>query len=572
MDLISMRVRLFRTIGQTEIELPLDRYLTVVGPNNSGKTNLLRAVQMFFTGHDNDLAYSRSRDFTFSGGTGKTSLLATFRIDADAPDDASIADMLERLYQLYGLDRPTETFSLSLVFSPSDVPTYQFLPNTKKPLDNAIQTQISRAQKQLVTELLGRFSCHYVPSEKSVRQLYDEVLNPFLKRTAAEALQPQLGELVNALSSVSKRVNSELAHAGLNTLEASFAIPNRDLELLLDSFEFRMKDPVDTELTYKGQGIQSTAFFAALRWVSEEEKKKGLRSVWLLEEPEAYLHPELMPTVHGLLKRVSEIASVVVSTHSLAFVPADPHNVVGTQLRDGTTEALRYTTYTQATEAIRSALGVRFSDYYSLAEYNLALEGQTDREFIQWYLDLVPAEAIELRRLRHANLLDFGGVKFLAGWLRATYQYIRQERALVAVFDGDSAGERERKDLNQFFGSHNIPFQANQHYVIVRAGYPIEALFPDKWMSDLYDEHANWFDDFAVDVAGTLASFRIADAHKSKVQRALAERAEQSTADPSWRTNWDVFAAGIEAALESEEKRLKKLASALLGSTSATQG
>lgn len=554
-----MRARLFRTIGQTEIELPLDRYLTVVGPNNSGKTNLLRAVQMFFTGHDNDLSYSRKRDFTFSGGTGKASLLATFKIDADAAEDATVAEMLEKLYQLYGLDRPTDTFSLSLVFSPSDVPTYQFLPNTKKPLDNAVQTQISRAQKQLVTELLGRFSCHYVPSEKSVRQLYDEVLNPFLKRTAADALRPQMAGLVTALNSVSKRVNSELAQAGLDALEASFAIPNGDLEFLLDSFEFRMKDPVDTALNYKGQGIQSTAFFAALRWVSEEEKSRGLKSIWLLEEPEAYLHPELMPTVQGLLRRVSEIASVVVSTHSLAFVPTDPHDVVGTQLRDGFTEALRYTTYTQATDSIRAALGVRFSDYYSLSEYNLALEGQSDRELIQWYLGLVPTEEIGLPRLRRANLLDFGGVKFLAGWLRATYQYVRQERALVAVLDGDAAGEKERKDLTQFFGGHGIPFQANQHYVIVRAGYPIEALFPDTWLTDLNAEHPTWFDDFAVDAAGALAAFKISDANKNKVQRALMERAERADEDTAWRSRWDVFAGAAEAALLADEKRLEKL-------------
>lgn len=560
MDLISMRTRLFRTIGQTEIELPLDRYLTIVGPNNSGKTNLLRAVQMFFTGPDNELAYSRRRDFTFSGGTGKTSLLATFKLDTEADADVAIVEGLERLYQLYGLARPTDTFSLSLVFSPSDVPTYQFLPNTKKPLDNAVQTQISRTQKQLVTELLAKFSCHYVPSEKSVRQLYDEVLNPFLKRTAADALRPQMTALRDALDAVSKRINAELAQAGLGALETSFAIPNGDLEFLLDSFEFRMKDPVDTELNYKGQGIQSTAFFAALRWVSEEERSRGLKSIWLLEEPEAYLHPELMPTVQGLLRRVSEISSVVVSTHSLAFVPADPHNLVGTQLRAGVTEAMRFTTYTQATDSIRAALGVRFSDYYSLDEYNLALEGQSDRELLQWYLGITPPQEHPLPRLRRAHLLDFGGVKFLAGWLRATYQYIRLERALVAVFDGDLAGEKERKDLTQFFGGHNIPFQANHHYVIVRSGYPIESLFPDSWLTDLNDEQPAWFDDFAVDSAGALASFKMSDANKTKVQRALIERAERAEDEPGWRARWDVFAEALETALEREEKRIAKLA------------
>ncbi|WOP18837.1 ATP-dependent nuclease [Raineyella sp. LH-20] len=554
MDLVSMRIRLFRTIGHTDIELPLDRYLTIVGPNNSGKTNLLRAIQMFFTGHENELHYSRPRDFTFSGGTGKTSLLATFRVADDSVEDAHIIAQLNRLYDLYGLSHPQETFSLSLVFSPSDVPTYQFLPNTKKPEENSVQTQISRTQKQLVTDLLSRFSCHYVPSEKSVRQLYDEVLNPFLKKAAAEALRPQMGHLVAALESVSERINNELAHAGLRGLHAAFSVPDGSLEALLDRFDFRMSDPVDTALTFKGQGIQSTAFFAALRWVSEEEQAKGLKSIWLLEEPEAYLHPELMPTVHGLLERVAEISTVAVSTHSLSFVPADPKTVLGTRLKDGFTEAVRYPTYAEATQAIRSSLGVRFSDFYNLGRFNLALEGKSDREMISWYLTSVDKDVLPLSRLREAHLLDFGGVKQLSGWLRATYQYVRMERALVSVFDGDLAGEKERKDLNQYFGNQKIPFQANRHYLVVRAGFSIESLFPDAWISQINEDHPNWFEDHSVDVSGALVAFKVNDSEKSRLQKALMRKADQEP-DTDWRERWDNFALAAEEALRLEDER-----------------
>lgn len=550
-----MRVRYFRTVGQTEIDLPLDQFLTIVGPNNSGKTNLLRAVQMFFTGHDNSFNYLRERDFTFNGGSGKTSLHATFRVDPDSPLDIQVIADIDKLFGLYEIERKSDLISLSLVFSPSGAPVYQFLPNTKKPSDGATQTQISRLQRQLVSDILGQFSCHYVPSEKSVKQLYDEVLNPFLRAVAADAVRPQVEELNAALEDVANRINGEIGEAGLNGIAASFVVPGQDLPELFNSFEFRLSDPVDTEFSQKGQGIQSAAFFAALRWVSEAEEQRGKRVVWLLEEPESYLHPELMEMVYGILRRVAEVSTVVVTTHSLSFVPDDPRQILGTSMEGGGTQAVRFDTYAGATESIRRGLGVRFSDFFNLRPFNVAVEGKSDRELMSWYLEVTPSEEMPLRRLREAHVLDFGGVKGLSGWLRATFPYVRKERCLVSIFDGDQAGEKERRDLNQFFGQRSIPWQANRDYVMVRKDFPIEALFPDVWIADTYEQHAGWFEDFAVDSTGVLTSFQLKDGKKSEFQQAMVRRAEGET-EASWRSGWDSLAAAIDGALGSQEARI----------------
>lgn len=555
MELVGMRVRYFRTVGQTDIDLPLDQFLTIVGPNNSGKTNLLRAVQMFFTGHDNSFNYLRERDFTFNGGNGKTSLHATFRVDPSSPLDVQVIAEIDKLYGLYEIERKTDLVSLSLVFSPSGSPVYQFLPNTKKPGDGATQTQISRLQRQLVSDILDQFACHYVPSEKSVKQLYDEVLNPFLRAVAADAVRPQIEELTAALDNVANRINGEIGAAGLGGISASFGVPRQALPELFNSFEFRLSDPVDTEFSQKGQGIQSTAFFAALRWVSEAEEQRGKRVVWLLEEPESYLHPELMAMVYGILRRVAEVSTVVVTTHSLSFVPDDPRQILGTSMSGGVTQAERFDTYAGATESIRRGLGVRFSDFFNLRPYNVAVEGKSDRELMSWYLDVASPEEVPLHRLRAAHVLDFGGVKGLSGWLRATFPYVRKERCLVSVFDGDQAGERERRDLNQFFGQKNIPWQANRDYVMVRKDFPVEALFPDEWISDAFDQHPGWFDDFAVDSSGVLTSFQLKDGKKTEFQQAMVGRAE-GEAGSAWRSRWDSFAGSIDGALGSQEARV----------------
>lgn len=558
MQLTRLRMRYFKTIGQAYVELPLDRYMTIVGPNNSGKTNILHAIQLLFTGNHGRVEYCRDRDFTFGGGTAKTSLLATFSADPTDSRDREFLEQLARLYSLYQLEPIETTFSLSLVMSPSDKPIYQFLPNTKRPDNKSTQSSISRLQKQLVTDLLDRFSCHYVPSEKSIKELYDEVLSPYLKRRAAEVLGSKLGDLETSLEQVSNQITSELAVVGLEDLVVSFNIPDNDLISMLNRFEFRMKDPSDTAIGFKGQGIQSTAFFAALRWVSEQEKERGLRSVWLLEEPEAYLHPSLMDTVHELLQRLSAISTVVVSTHALAFVPKDPRDVVGTQRVAGATELVKFETYTEATNSIRNSLGVHVSDFFGLGYYNLGVEGKSDRELISWYLSVAPKEEAPLLMLRKAKILDFGGVRALGGWMRAVYSYVRRERAFVAVFDGDQAGERERRDLSSYFGQHDIPFNSNEHFVMVRAGRSIEGLFPDEWIDEIHAVRPEWFDDYNVDSMGQLVSYHIKKGSaKTRVQHALMSRVKAEVG-ASWRSQWDIFARCLDLALVGEGARLAR--------------
>lgn len=64
MDLRSIRVRNFRSVEQEQF-LSFSNGTTIVGPNSSGKTNILKAVKMLFTGFENNLKYNRIDDLTF---------------------------------------------------------------------------------------------------------------------------------------------------------------------------------------------------------------------------------------------------------------------------------------------------------------------------------------------------------------------------------------------------------------------------------------------------------------------------------------------------------------------------
>ncbi len=74
MNLLRVQVRWFRSIGELELKIP--RICTVIGRNNSGKSNLLRAIRAFFFASDKAL---ESDDIShFAGDAEETWIECTF--------------------------------------------------------------------------------------------------------------------------------------------------------------------------------------------------------------------------------------------------------------------------------------------------------------------------------------------------------------------------------------------------------------------------------------------------------------------------------------------------------------
>lgn len=553
MKLVEIRVRNFRSIA-AEQHFTIPGRMTLVGPNNSGKTNLLKAVRVLFTGYENTYGYTRDIDLTFSVGKARTSITATF--DGNESDDNAIYEGIDELHALQGTTRSGNMITLNLYFTDTNTPVYSFFPNVKRPSPGAQAAQYSRTHISLVNAVLNGFSLHYVPSVKSVSEIYSELLMPFLRRKIAKVMEPLRTEVDASLAQAAKALNDELAAANLPGFQASFSIPNESVEDLVAGFDFMIADPQKTPIHEKGMGIQTTALLAAFRWITKQENDVGRTVVWLLEEPESYLHPHLANSCNKLLDNLAIDSTVITTTHSMAFVPQDPAHVCGTLLnKENRTEVTKFVNFQEAVSSIRGALGIKFGDFYNLAPYNVFVEGKSDREIFQWVLTKFPDDKYPWPNLRQAQFEDFGGVTHLCGFLRATYQFISKERACVAVFDGDDAGDKVRRELQGFFGNKNIPFEANKHYVSVRSKFSIEGLFPDQWIVDLHEQHAGWFDSYSIDAAGQLEPFSIKDNKKIDIQSSLIASANAAE-NLEWSTRFRNVCSILDTALGDLHKKL----------------
>ncbi|WP_417816171.1 ATP-dependent nuclease [Thalassospira alkalitolerans] len=552
MEIDDIRVRNFRTI-EIEQTLHISNNITLVGPNNSGKTNFLRAIQVFFTGYDNHFGYDRNHDLTFDAGRARTSITVSF--DGDVIRDEKIYHDLDELHRLQNTERHGTRFSLNLYFTDTNTPVYGIFPNVKRP-KGTLAAHYSRIHKNLVSSLLSTFRLHYVPSAKNVHQIYDELLAPVLRRKVSKVIEPYIDNIQDSLNDAAQALNEELSNAGLNNFAASFTLPKQSIEELVSGFDFMISDPQQTPIHEKGMGIQTTALLAALRWITHQEVSSGFQVIWLLEEPESYLHPELAENCNKILDNLAKDSTVLKTTHAMAFVPQNPSQVVGTRINENKrTELVHFKAFHESIASIRNSLGIRFSDFYNLSQFNVFVEGPSDRDIFEWVLSLLPEQDFPLKTLRQAQFEDFGGVSHLSGFLRATYDFIRKERACVAMFDGDDAGERVRKELQGYFGNKDIPFAANQNYVSVRSRFAVEGLFPDEWIISMHGENPQWFESFSVDATGELEPFRVKDKSKHTIQNALMAMAKDQT-NFDWATRFIGVCNTLDNALSLNQKNL----------------
>ena len=551
MKIENLRIRNFRTIGQ-EQSIDLTNGVTIVGPNSSGKTNILKAIELIFTGFENKFGYELKTDKTFGITTEQTTLTVTFsgdRLDLDK----DFFELYDELNDMLEEPKPlSNTFQLYLSFPNSENPKYVFFANEKRKPDTA--KSISRIQRQAVSVLLDKFICHYVPSSKSIGDLYSSLLQPFIKRYVAKVLDDKLQDINNSLKEISNHLDAQLKNAGLNHITSHFSLPNNSLEELIHRCEFNLSDPNMTSIERKGMGIQASAILASFLWITKEERKLNKSTIWLIEEPESYLHPELAGSCHKMLNEIGAEALLVTTTHSLAFVSQDPTRIAGTVSDASGTKIIKYDNYVHATTSIRKALGVRFSDYYNLGVSNIFVEGKSDREVFRWFLEHVTPELdsrFEWPFVRKSEFLDFTGVAGMEAFMKATYEFIYLERPVVTILDGDSAGDNTRKNLQNYFGNKRIPFQANKDFVTLHDGFSLEGLFPHSWIIEANNEHPNWFSNFATDVQGILKPFDVrTTANKEQLRNYLKEKAIASDS-LDWAERFITVFNVVEAALKT---------------------
>lgn len=191
-----------------------------------------------------------------------------------------------------------------------------FVPAIKEATD---ETKSSGAYMgKIVERLLSNLSSN--ENYKKAMLAYEQTKKGFTGGDESETRFREMQELEDKIGkTISELIPGVRAKLGVN-FPNFVDVVSRSLNLTLD-------DGIETDVEFKGHGLQRSVIFALLRLYGEilaEAPQSGSHTanslIIAIEEPELYLHPHHQRRFYDVLKQISEINQVVFCTHSSYFV------------------------------------------------------------------------------------------------------------------------------------------------------------------------------------------------------------------------------------------------------------
>ena len=294
----QVRIRRFRSINDLTVEC--DRITTIVGPNDAGKSNVVRALNLFFNGQTDDRqGLDFEKDFNkFSTSPKKKApqieIEVTFKIPKSFGSKGRTEVVWQKAWRRES-DAPVKNkicFPISVPLPPrSKIPTYlqrhilQYVPAIK--------------DQSFFTNLLGK--------------IYDYLSKSSSRFLIGDDLPKSTAELVGDL-------NEQLD----NIFEIS--LPD-NLRQIFENLTIKNEDGIP--LSRRGDGIKIRHIPELLKFITKlADEKVGKPNavkpshIWVFEEPENNLE---INSALGMVGRLNEIMSklpnlqIFITTHSPVF-------------------------------------------------------------------------------------------------------------------------------------------------------------------------------------------------------------------------------------------------------------
>jgi putative ATP-dependent endonuclease of OLD family len=333
MQLKELDLLNFRSFSNENVSF--ERKLTVlVGENNSGKSNIIDAIRLLSAplGGRREL-YCELTDIRFDSEPHAFEIAATFaglspaqqgRLLSATTDDTLTEARFGLRYDAAGKQscvRPTlwaGRFKAAPEVGSHEMVRHVYLP----PLRDA-KRALASGNPTRIYALLNHFLGGRDPNEVA----------KMLARTSADPILTDVDKAVTVgLDVLTAGVRRQNAALGFNTEEKLFDIA-RDLRFKLADHGITPED-----LRYSGHGFANLLYIATLA-VELEKTDNAELTIFLVEEPEAHLHPQLQAAVLNFLEERADLSlrpkedknvpaghlQVIVATHSpnlSAWVPS----------------------------------------------------------------------------------------------------------------------------------------------------------------------------------------------------------------------------------------------------------
>lgn len=443
----SIAIKDFRSISFANLNIT-SGFLPVVGANNSGKSNILRALNLFF---NNEVEPGRILNFSedFHNPSRRKKKEIVISIDFDLPASfkfqktirTGLEELLGRQFQI------KKTWSMPEYPIERDAKLKIFYKKNTGELKEASQDEEYRIRQFLALIRFRYVPNHIHPSEilRSEQSSIQIELLAKLRRSKKVPIEQQ-ESLFKELGKLSREfilpISKELHSAALHIETVDLSTP-KDMGELLFSFAPRLKvsgGEIFNALLH-GSGVQSLLTLLILRYLDSRFSSRfgwHQATIWAIEEPESFLHKDLEYKVADVLSETGGQDSrfqVFCTTHSDVFVR---HAIKGILcvLKNGKTEAQ----IRESRELCGEAAQLGISSYvppiiYGAPKPLLIVEGPSDKLLIEYsYASLKITCPWEIQDIQTITGGFFEGVDGFKTYLKGNQEIIKSRSLKSPIF------------------------------------------------------------------------------------------------------------------------------------------
>lgn len=438
MRLLSFSVTNFRSITDAH-KIPIGDSTVLIGRNNEGKSNVLRALSIAMTaltahaGEDplgtyearNTQRYSWRRDFPISLQARARGLESIFRLEFSLTE-AEIEEFRGKIKSSLNGTLPIE-----IKFGRNNVADIHV---RKQGMGGST---LSAKSPQIAKYVASRIEFIYVPAVRTedealsvVQEMLSTELAQLERNSDYIAALQKISDLQQPiLDKVSESIRKSLKQFLPSIKGVTVRVPQSARRVALRSqCKIEIDDGSRTLLEYKGDGVKSLAALGLLK----DKKKPDGASIVAIEEPESHLHPGAMHSLREVIETLTANNQVVITTHCPLFV--DRTSVSRNILIDGNTAKPA-----SDIASIRKLLGVRASDNLINASHVLVVEGDEDVVALSALLPFLSPTIGKALKQHHLVLEPIGGAGNLS------YKLTTLANALCVphvLLDNDEAGRK----------------------------------------------------------------------------------------------------------------------------------
>lgn len=447
MKLSRVEIKRFRSILSLNLDIDTaNNFISICGANNSGKTNVLKALNIFF----NEECYSPIQDspnHKYFGSRGGKSYpeITLFMVD--------------------GINEISITKKFGSNDSVAEVSGQKLQPERKN-----LTYEECRA-------IIGTFAFFFIPSinisfPELINKLIDDVYDLEYEKSRFRGLKQNLKEsfenytdgIVEILNQLADEINPTFREFNENW---SVGFENTSdvykfKDLISEDIDFFLNDKSNRSIEAKGSGLQRLGFILLHSRIIQKLKKKNV--ICCIDEPDVYLHQGLQKQLKQHLLSIATNNQIIITSHSPTFIDSYKLNnvfLLDLQIGDPVTYERTGKTYFpldttlidlqdhNGLKKIQEYLGIQTEDFELLDAYNVLVEGESDKKYITETSNYFSIEVAKIIPVHGASKFE----KYI-DFYNSIYQGREFKPVLLIILDNDDAGRDEYRKLQKKVSSH----------------------------------------------------------------------------------------------------------------------